>query len=87
MHKKVSLLIVLFIFSFSFSQEKINVLLLGTYHFNNPGSDAIKNAERNILTPENQKDLDQITQSIISKFNPDQVFVERFKQPVSTVSQ
>ncbi|REC59352.1 hypothetical protein DRF65_26375 [Chryseobacterium pennae] len=74
--KKVSLLIVLFVFSFSFSQEKINVLLLGTYHFNNPGSDAVKNTERNILTPENQKDLDQITQSIISKFKPDQIFVE-----------
>lgn len=74
--KKISLLIVLFVFSFSFSQEKINVLLLGTYHFNNPGSDAIKNAERNILTPENQEDLDQITQSIISKFKPDQIFVE-----------
>lgn len=63
-------------FSFSNAQEKINVLLLGTYHFNNPGNDAIKGIERNILTADNQKGLDQITNSIISKFKPDQIFVE-----------
>jgi len=74
--KKVLLLIVLLVFNFSFSQEKINVLLLGTYHFNNPGNDAIKGMERNILTPDNQKGLDEITHSIISKFKPDQIFVE-----------
>lgn len=74
--KKVLLLIVSLIFSFSFSQEKINVLLLGTYHFNNPGRDAIKSKERNILTAENQKGLDEVTNTIISKFKPDQIFVE-----------
>ncbi len=74
--KKALLFIATIIFSYSFSQDKINVLLLGTYHFNNPGNDAVKNVERNILTVQSQKSLDQITNSIISKFKPDQIFVE-----------
>ncbi|UUC45172.1 DUF5694 domain-containing protein [Flavobacterium cerinum] len=61
---------------FGFSQEKINVLLIGTYHFNNPGHDAVKMKERNILTPESQKELEQLTDLIKKKFNPDKVFVE-----------
>lgn len=59
-----------------FSQEKINVLLIGTYHFNNPGHDAIKMKERNILTAESQKELEQLTDLIKKKINPDKVFVE-----------
>lgn len=74
--KKTFLLIISSFCIYGFSQEKINVLLLGTYHFNNPGNDAVKNIERNILTLESQKGLDQITNSIISKFKPDQIFVE-----------
>ncbi len=74
--KKSFLFIFVLFFSFYFAQEKINVILFGTYHFNNPGNDAVKNIERNILTIESQKGLDQITNSIISKFKPDQIFVE-----------
>lgn len=74
--KKSFLFIFVLFFSFYFAQEKINVILFGTYHFNNPGNDAVKNIERNILTIESQKGLDQITNLIISKFKPDQIFVE-----------
>jgi len=73
---KTLALFALLFFSFFNAQKKINVILLGTYHFNNPGNDAVKNIERNILTEESQIGLDQITNSIISKFKPDQIFVE-----------
>ncbi len=61
----------------AFSQnKKVNVILLGTYHFNNPGNDAVKNQERSILTEESQKGLEQITDQIKKKYMPDQIFVE-----------
>ncbi len=61
---------------FSFCQEKINVLLIGTYHFNNPGFDAVKVKERNILDKQSQAELEQLTDLIKKKINPDKVFVE-----------
>lgn len=60
----------------SFSQDKINVILIGTYHFNNPGFDAGKVKERNILEQPNQDNLNQITHKITSTHRPDKVFVE-----------
>ncbi|MCJ0742126.1 DUF5694 domain-containing protein [Pedobacter montanisoli] len=61
----------------AFSQnKKINVILIGTYHFNNPGNDAVKAKERNILSEESQKDLEQITNQLQKKYQPDQIFVE-----------
>ncbi len=59
------------------AQEKIKVILLGTYHFNNPGNDMIKEKDRNILSKENQKDLDGLVEKIsTSAYRPDQIFVE-----------
>ncbi|WP_316820572.1 DUF5694 domain-containing protein [Pedobacter gandavensis] len=60
----------------SFSQNKVNVVLIGTYHFNNPGNDAIKTVDRDILSKENQIGLEKITDLIIKKYKPDQIFVE-----------
>lgn len=64
------------LYSFSQSQSKINVILIGTYHFNNPGFDEGKVKERNILSQENQKDLEQISDKLIKKYKPSKVFVE-----------
>lgn len=58
------------------AQDKVNVLLIGTYHFNNPGNDAIKSEVRNILEPKNQAELEKITDLISKKLKPDQIFVE-----------
>ena len=58
------------------AQEKVNVILIGTYHFNNPGNDASKNVERNILSENDQLGLEEITDAIVRKHKPDQMFVE-----------
>jgi hypothetical protein len=71
-----SLIFILAFTNFSRSQEKTNVILIGTFHFNNPGLDAIKMAERNILTAENQKELELITNKIAKQYQPDKIFVE-----------
>ncbi|MEI2273204.1 DUF5694 domain-containing protein [Sphingobacterium sp. ML3W] len=69
--------LVLFQFFSVSAQQKIKVILLGTYHFNNPGNDIIKTQDRNILSKENQQDLDNIVEKIYSSdYKPDQIFVE-----------
>lgn len=76
--RRIIILVLIFfsIKSFSQNQQKINVILIGTYHFNNPGFDQGKVQERNILTEENQKGLERITNKIIKKYKPSKVFVE-----------
>lgn len=79
--RKISLILFLFLFQLSFvsAQEKVKVILLGTYHFNNPGSDMIKHKERSILSEESQKDLDNLVDKIsASVYKPDQIFVESY---------
>lgn len=76
---KINFTLFLLIFQLSFvtAQEKVKVILLGTYHFNNPGNDMIKQKDRNILSKENQQDLEEITDKIkASVYKPDQIFVE-----------
>ncbi|MBB2950915.1 MULTISPECIES: DUF5694 domain-containing protein [Sphingobacterium] len=71
------LFFLLFQLSFVSAQEKVKVILLGTYHFNNPGNDMIKQKDRNILSKESQQDLEEITNKIkASAYKPDQIFVE-----------
>jgi len=74
--KTLILPVFLFFFLNSFSQNKVNVVLIGTYHFNNPGNDAVKSISRDILSKENQLGLEQITDLIVKKYKPDQIFVE-----------
>jgi len=61
---------------FSFGQaKKVKVLLIGSFHFNNPGSDAVKEKDYDILSAESQKELEWMAERIKS-FRPTQVFVE-----------
>ncbi|RZL38255.1 MAG: hypothetical protein EOO96_03295 [Pedobacter sp.] len=60
----------------SYAQEKINVLLIATNHFDNPGNDVGKAVDRNILTEKNQKELEFITGKIAKDFKPSKVFAE-----------
>lgn len=62
--------------SLYYSQKKVNIILIGTMHFNNPGKDAAKSEEINILNPERQNDLEKITQKINKNYRPSKVFVE-----------
>lgn len=56
-------------------EAKKEVLLIGTFHFNNPGQDVIKTNTFNVMTEKSQKELENITDKI-ELFNPDKVFVE-----------
>jgi hypothetical protein len=57
------------------SQAKTDALLIGTFHFNNPGQDVVKTKAFDILSKESQHELELIADRI-KKFKPDKVFVE-----------
>lgn len=71
----------LLLFSFtisaqSFAQTKqSDLLLLGTFHFNNPGGDIAKTQTFEVLAPKPQAELEVIAQKI-SDFHPSKIFVE-----------
>ena len=82
MKKLIALIIVntLFISAFQSkvvaqTQKKKQILLIGTFHFNNPGADAVKLDDFDVTTVAAQQELEKIA-SQIKKFNPNQIFVE-----------
>lgn len=56
-------------------KTKTKILLIGTFHFNNPGLDARKEPDFDILNPLVQKELDVISEKI-KAFNPSKFFIE-----------
>ncbi len=58
------------------TQEKpTEVLLFGTFHFNNPGRDVAKTKSFDIESEKSQKELEEITDKI-KAYNPSKIFVE-----------
>lgn len=55
--------------------QKTKILLLGTFHFENPGFDVAKYEGFNVMTVERQKEMENISQKI-KAFAPDKIFVE-----------
>ena len=51
------------------------VLLIGTFHYNNPGQDAAKTKSFDILKEKSQFELEEIS-SNIKRYNPTKIFVE-----------
>ncbi|MAO07656.1 MAG: hypothetical protein CL596_02975 [Alteromonas sp.] len=51
------------------------ILLIGTFHFNNPGADVAKTKAFDILGENSQKELDALTQRVVD-FGPSKIFVE-----------
>ncbi|RAJ10891.1 hypothetical protein LX64_00498 [Chitinophaga skermanii] len=74
--RKIFTLLLLCTAVLGYGQQKINVILIGTYHFNNPGFDQNKVIERNILEEKNQQSLESISDKIVKKYKPSKVFVE-----------
>ena len=61
------------------AQAEVQVMLLGTYHFANPGQDVIKQDIDDVLQPKRQAELEDLV-SRLAAWNPDRIAVE---QPVS----
>jgi hypothetical protein len=72
------LLFLLIISQVAFSQnvkKPTEILVIGTYHFNNPGMDVAKYKVLDIMGEKPQMQLEQITNAI-AKFKPTKIFTE-----------
>jgi len=56
-------------------QQKTKVVLLGCFHFDNPGLDVAKFENANILSEKRQKEVREIVDKL-KAFKPDKIFVE-----------
>ncbi|MEP6726291.1 MAG: DUF5694 domain-containing protein [Bacteroidota bacterium] len=56
-------------------QQKTKVLLLGSFHFDNPGLDVAKFENVNALTVKRQQEIRQVLDKLV-QFKPDKIFVE-----------
>lgn len=56
-------------------QKKTKVLLLGSFHFDNPGLDVAKFENANILSPGRQTEVLEVVEKI-KQFRPDKIFIE-----------
>lgn len=56
-------------------QSPAQVMLFGTFHFENPGLDLVKTDQINVMTYENQAYLEALTDKL-SKYNPTVVLLE-----------
>lgn len=54
---------------------EVQVMLLGTYHFANPGRDAVKQNVDDVLTPRRQAEIEDLVQRL-ARWEPDQIAVE-----------
>lgn len=57
------------------TKTKKEALLLGTFHFHNPGADVVKTKAFDILNEGSQQQL-EVLAGKIREFNPDKIFVE-----------
>ncbi len=57
------------------TKQKTEILLIGTFHFNNPGADVAQFKTFDVLKDETQNELEEISQKIAA-FNPTKIFVE-----------
>ncbi len=55
--------------------KKISVLLLGAFHFDNPGLDIAKFKDAGITTPKRQMEIMEVVNNL-KKYKPEKVFVE-----------
>lgn len=56
--------------------EQVEVMLLGTIHLDNPGLDEINPRVGDVLTPERQSELRDLTERL-ARWDPDRIAVER----------
>jgi hypothetical protein len=81
--RKVLLALTLLLAAPAHAADETQVLLLGTFHFENPGLDYVKSEVPDVMSPERQKELAALAEAL-RRFKPTKVMVE---WPVSLQSE
>ncbi len=58
------------------AEEKSSVMIMGTFHFANPGKDVVKTNIINVLTDQNQQYLERFTSRVSEQYRPTHVLIE-----------
>lgn len=72
------LIVLLFISTLAYAQKKdspTEILLIGVFHFNNPGADVVQRDKFDVMTKKSQAELEKISKAI-KQFSPNKVFTE-----------
>lgn len=80
----ISILSFLVLFAVHAQQKPIKVLLLGTFHFDNPGLDVAKFKDADILSPQRQKEVTEVVEAL-KAFGSDKIFIESPSDRQSTI--
>ncbi len=59
----------------SYLENPVQVMVFGVFHFNNPGRDAFNPHVPDVLTPQKQKEIKTLTDSL-ARFRPDKIAIE-----------
>lgn len=59
----------------SHPEPRAQILVLGTYHFDNPGLDVVKTEVADVLTPAKQAEIKQVIEAL-ARFRPTKIAVE-----------
>jgi Family of unknown function (DUF5694) len=57
------------------SEPRAQIIVLGTYHFDNPGLDVVKTEVADVLTPAKQAEIKQVIEAL-ARFRPTKIAVE-----------
>lgn len=71
----------------STSSDKAIVMLFGTFHFDDPGLDQVKNQKIDVMTEANQQALQRLTQRLANDFRPTHVLLECDKANTDKLNQ
>jgi len=83
---KIIIFISLVISSLVSAKQSPELMLMGTFHFANPGLDVVKSKTINVMTPENQQYLAELSQRI-SQFKPTMVMLEFNPKNTAKINQ
>lgn len=72
---RISAVLLSLLLTFSATAEDTKVLILGVFHFGNPGLDYVKSEVPDVMSPERQKEIAALTEAI-ARFQPTKVMVE-----------
>lgn len=56
-------------------KQPIEIVLLGTFHFDNPGLDVAQFKNADVLSPKRQTEILEVVEKL-KKYNPDKIFIE-----------
>lgn len=66
--------------------EPVQVMVLGTWHFSNPGRDVVNVEAEDVRTPKRQRELEAVA-AVLAEFRPTKIMVERLAKSPDLIDE